>query len=248
MKALKIIFLPVLFLLASCAADKRKEEPQKETCYDVAEVLIAYGNDKNGPGDSLFYDSRGRVTKVVHELTSQVTYDYLESRIQMKGTNILGTDISTTFFLDDQKRIVRTTANYEFGYNSEGYLIFCKFPIDNNGTVTGYSTLDFKYEGGNVTEVSETEGRTVTTRKFEYFDEPQQDLMGWNSPLFGAGFFSDIYVFYLSEAGYFGKSGKNLLKSFNDRKGNILMRKYKKDAQGRIVLMDEGRAFVYKCD
>jgi len=73
---------------------------------------------------------------------------------------------------------------------------------------------------------------------FTYYNEPNQDLMGYNSPLYIGNVIMDRNTFYLIKAGFFGSQSKNLLNA------GIT---YQYDSSGRIISEPGEYSFVYQC-
>ena len=83
---------------------------------------------------------------------------------------------------------------------------------------------------------------------FGYYDEPNQDLLGYNQPLRIASVLGDRNSFYLIKAGFFGKQSAHLYKTLdlNDNRGPQQVQ-YTKDTNGRITTFAGAYGFEYQC-
>jgi YD repeat-containing protein len=242
-------FLTVLFLFISCA--KSNNQPIN-TCDQITQVYDPHPYGPIGPPTAVFtYDEQGRVIHVKGQLQNQTSYTYYNDSIVMSATDIYGVDIGTTYYLDNQHRIIRTKFyDWDFQYNADGYMISCKIPYGNNGQITGFTPKFLNYTNGNLTQVTTTDPNAVPQKiSFGYYDEPDQDLMGYNSPLYISEILGDRNSFILIKAGFFGKQSKNLYKTLDWNSvyyppGTV---GYDKDSSGRIIGLQMGFSFTYRC-
>jgi len=240
-----LLFVPVV----SCSKNVGATE---NTCNRIIEVLA---NHPYGGGylttALIEYDDRGRVKSVKGEGSNQSTYNYFKDSIQLLATDFNGMDISETYYLDSKQRIVNTKFfNYNYTYNDDGYLISYKAPYGINPCqVLGFIQYNLRYENGNLVELS-TPDQTVSKQKvtFEYYDQPNQDVMGYNSPLYLGRVIYDRPTFFLIRNNFFGKQPKNLLKSldFHDGFGPATI-SYQYDSSKRIIYSDDAYEFKYQC-
>jgi Domain of unknown function (DUF4595) with porin-like fold len=244
-------FLFVLFLFLFISCSKSKDQPVN-TCDQITESYDPHPYGNLGPPTAIFtYDDQGRVSYVKGQLQNQASYTYYNDSIVLTATDIYGADIGTTYYLDNQRRIIRTRDyDWDFKYNTDGYMISCKIPYGNNGQITGYTPKFLTYTNGNLTEVTTTDPNAVPQKiSFGYYDEPNQNLMGYNSPLYISGILGDRNSFFLISGGYFGKQSKNLYKTLDWNSvyyppGSV---SYLKDSSARIVEMQQGFSFKYRC-
>ncbi|HEV3249314.1 MAG TPA: DUF4595 domain-containing protein [Puia sp.] len=242
-------FLAVFFLFVSCS--KSNNNPVN-TCNQIMEAFDPHPYGALGPPTAIFtYDDQGRVVKVKGQLQNQASYTYYNDSIVLNATDIYGVDIGTTYYLDNQQRIRGSKFyNSEYTYNADGYMIYCKLPFGNNGQITGFTPKFLSYTNGNLTEVSTTDPNAVPQKiSIGYYNEPDQDLMGYNSPLYVSEILGDRNSFFLVKAGFFGKQSKNLLKTLDWNSvyyppGTVI---YANDSTGRIISEQDGFSFKYRC-
>jgi hypothetical protein len=128
----------------------------------------------------IVYDAEGKIKNTKKQGLSQANYTYYNDSIKLDATDILGNDISTTYYLDNKQRIIKTDFfNYDYTYNDDGYLVSFKQPYGYNGQITGYNKYYLTYENGNLKEVYSDLGNGYTKQiTMEYYAEPNQILMG----------------------------------------------------------------------
>lgn len=196
------------------------------------------------------YDDQGRVKKVIGEAQNASTYTYYKDRIELVATDIYGNDIGTTYYLDGNGRVTRTSFfDHKITYDAEGHLISYRKPYGTGGQITGYNSYNLEYENGNLVQVTSPDNNVLYSQiDFTYYDEPNQDLLGYNQPLYIAGILGDRNTFFLTSAGFFGKQSKNLYKSvdMNDgyTHGTV---QYTADAKGRKTATAGAFKFDYQC-
>jgi hypothetical protein len=242
-------WLTVAFLLFSCS--KSNDKPV-DTCDQITEVYDPHPYSDLGPATAIFtYDNQGRVSHVQGQMQNQAMYTYFNDSIVLAATDIYGVDIGTTYYLNKQQHITGTNFfNWDMQYDADGYLISCKLPYGNNGQITGSIPWSLSYMNGNLTEVTTTDTQVEFPKiSFGYYDEPDQDLMGYNSPLYISEILGDRNSFFLIKAGFFGKQSKNLYKTLDRNSvysppGTIT---YDKDSTRRIVDEQGGFSFKYRC-
>ena len=248
----RFYFLSVIVFLVSCSKDTTVNQQQDDPCKRIIEVqdYHPYDNPTYQTTALLTYDDQGRVKSVKGELQNESTYTYYSDRIELKGKDIYGTDISQVYYLDNMGRITRTKAyDYDFTYDANGYLISYKQPYGNNDQILGFNEYQLRYENGNLIEVS-TDDPNVSrkTVTLEYSVEENQDLIGYNSPLYLSEIIQDRNTFFLIKGGFFGKTSKNLLKSLDFHNGFPAGEiRYIYDDKGRITEMENGYRFNYQC-
>ena len=213
-------------------------------------MFSPYGNPQYQTTATFTYDAQGRVKSIKGGGKELSEYTYFKDRIELKGVDVFGKDFSQTYYLDNANRIIRTTSfDYDFKYSSDGFLISYKQPFGMNGQISGYTQYYLKYAEANLQEVY-TNDSNVSRKKitFSYYDEPNQEMLGYNSPLYISSVIYDRTTFALIKGGFFGKQSRSLLKSVDHHQGypggDIL---YSKDSKGRIINIREGYSFKYQC-
>jgi Domain of unknown function (DUF4595) with porin-like fold len=242
----------LLVLLIACSKSKVTTPTLVDTCDQITESFDPHPYTALGPPTAVFtYDDQGRLSHVKGQLQNQAIYTYYNDSIVLSATDIYGVDIGTTYYLDNQHRVTKTRFyDFDFQYNTDGYMTSCKLPYGNNGQIMGYTSKFLTYTNGNLTEVTTSDPNVVPQKiSFGYYDEPNQDLMGYNSPLYIAGILGDRNSFFLVRGGYFGKQSKNLYKSLDWNTpgyppGTV---GYNKDSSGRATEMITGFSFTYRC-
>jgi hypothetical protein len=240
----------ILILIVACSKNK-PEDQQADPCNNILEVLRyqPYGTPTYQTTASLTYDDQGRIKTVIGEGSSRSDYTYFNDRIVLTAKDIFGNDISTTYYLDNMQRVTRTNYyDYQYTYNSDGCLISYRQPYGNNGQITGFTQYYLKWEDGNIAEVY-TNDANIADRKyaFQYYIEPNQNLLGYNSPLYISNVVGDRPSFFLIGSNFFGKQPKNLYKTLikNDVYNGTVTYQY--DAKGRISSIKDVYQFNYKC-
>jgi hypothetical protein len=245
-------FPAFFFLFLACSKSTENKSTPVDTCDQITQAFDPHPYGPLGPPTAIFtYDDQGRVSHVQGQLQNQASFTYYNDSIVLTATDIYGGNIGTTYYLDKQHHVTRARdADYDFQYNGDGYMISCKLPYGNNGLITGYTPKFLNYTNGNLTEVTTTDPNAVPQKiSFGYYDEPNQDLNGYNSPLYISEILGDRNSFFLIRGGYFGKQSKNLYKSLDWNSpyyppGTV---SYVKDSAGRITAMQDGFSFTYRC-
>lgn len=253
MKKFAVWYIPLLIVLLSVSCSKEKPAAAKEDpCNRITEVLDYHPYDSPTYQSTavITYDENGRIKTIKGPGQNRTEFIYYKDSIVMKATDIFGGVLDDVYFLDGAGRVARTrNSNYDFRYDAEGYLVSFQQPYGYNGQINGYTPYRMKYENGNLVEVYTTDPNIVTKSfTLDYYPEPNQELMGYNSPLYIGRVIGDRNTFYLVRGGFFGKSSKNLLKNAGfantPRYSDI---KYKYDAKGRIIRIEDGYTFNYQC-
>ncbi|HYK47243.1 MAG TPA: hypothetical protein VEV83_18835 [Parafilimonas sp.] len=242
--------IAIVLLFFSCSKNQ-DAATTSNPCNNIVQVL-AYNavTDSYDPDVDIVYDDQQRIKNTKKKGLSQAIYTYYSDSIRLEATDIFGNDISVTYYLDTKNRITKTNFfDYEYTYNDDGYLISFKEPLTSNGHVTGSIQYYLTYENNNLQELYtndvSTDLRQVT---MEYYPEPNQILIGYNSPLYLSTVIPDRNSFFLIQAGFYGKESENLIKHIDFHDGYSAADKtYKKDAQGRIIQIPEHYAFNYQC-
>jgi hypothetical protein len=228
----------ISLLLVSC----KKENSSANDCNNIVQ-----GYNYNPVGSPILtatftYDGAGRVSSVKGELQNASSYTYYKDHIVLNATDIYGNNISNYYFLDNAGRIVGPDSNYQ--YNSAGYMTLFK---------SGSSYYTLTYTNGDLTEMF-TPDLTVSRKRvvFTYYNEPNQDLMGYNSPLYIGDAIYDRNSFFLIHKGAFGKQSQHLLKdiTFYDQSNTPTgggRETYEYDSTGRITAIDGEFSFTYQC-
>jgi hypothetical protein len=248
-KLLSFTALFSLLLLISCSKDPAKEEAKEDSCNRIVEVLgyHPYEAVKYQTAELITYDESGRIKMINYGAFDKAEYTYYKDSIVVKATNIWSEDISDTYYLDNSGRVLRTKRyDYNFKYNADGYLIWYQEPSIYNGEVMAYYPFSLKWENGNLVEVLNLTANNKIA--LYYYNEPNQDLLGYNSPLYIGGVIGLRNMFYLIKGGFFGKQSKNLLRHTIRPNSTIgIDIKYAYDAKGRISGSEEGYRFNYQC-
>lgn len=241
-----ITVLVCCMIIISCSKEKLGAIPENKCDYIKQMVLYNYlGN----PADwtSITYNDEGKVATVSGGGSDLCAYVYTKTTIEAYSTDINGKKSTRIYNLDKQGRIIKSSDQSEFQYNKEGYLIACKFPALIGGEVVSFTTSTLTYDNGNLIEIhinnGEINGRKIT---FTYYEKPVQELIGYNSPL--KNLIGLRNEFILIQAGFFGKTSRNLMKTF--REGDEFPRddiKYEYDFKERIIKMNDYK-IVYNCD
>jgi hypothetical protein len=235
----------------SCKKDKddKKDVEPVDTCDQILKVtmLSPYGN--NSLTATLTYDEKGRITHVKGEGQNASNYTYYKDSIVLKATDIHGDNIGLTYYLDANGRIKGTSFyDNQFRYNADGYLVSFRQPYTYNNQVVDYGEYTITYQNGDLFEISTTKPYvSVKKVNFKYYDEPNQQVLGYNQPLYIGSVLGDRNSFYLIGAGFFGKQSAHLYKTvaINDSWSNGSMT-YTKDAKGRII-SNSAFSFEYQC-
>lgn len=239
-------FCAVLAWSCKKGNDKPDVEPV-EPC-DRIEKVVLYGF---GGNDTTFitYDDKGRVSHVKAGGQNEANYTYYKDSIVVKATDIFGVLKNRTYFLDIRGR-VRGTSFFDnrYTYNNSGYLVRFRQPVIENNQMAGWVDYTLKYENGDLVEMY-TPKPNLPYKKvnFTYYDEPNQQLLGYNQPLNIGTVLGDRNTFYLINAGFFGKQSAHLYRTvgINDSWTEPDMY-YTKDTKGRIIAV-KYQGFEYQC-
>lgn len=223
--------LSIFFLISSCSKSgndpKKSIDPVVDPCRIVTVEVI------NGTPVTYSYDSQGRVSQTTNLFGFGTgTFTYSTYNVTFKNAK----DGSTyNFVTDAQGRIV--SDKYDtYKYDAEGYLI-----EKNDGSVTSEFVLS--YSNGNLVKVVR---RGEETSTISYFDERNQDLMGYESPLFSSLLFN-MHTFSGIMVRFTGKQSKNLVRSITTVKKDPDTNKevefrdtytYQKDSDGKVIAMN----------
>lgn len=251
-KPLILLFISTFFLITINSCSKDKNNNPETQCNDVKELLNYDILNIPSPGKEYIYDKTGRIIHIKGQNQNETFFKYSKTTIEQNITYFQGASKKKlTLYLDNKGRITKTSEfNYDYKYNSEGYLISFNDPFIYMGELIRYTTYYFTYEKGNLIRISSTDNNSFHgTTNFSYFDAAAKSCMGYNSPLALLGM---VNIFWdhqiLVEKGFFGKNSKNLLKSVNFSRGNREWpQEYQFDAKGRIVRY-ENYGFKYQCD
>ena len=241
----------LLILFISCSKTSTPDTPEN-SCNRIVEVLDYHpnGSPTYQTTAALTYNSDGKIKTVTGQGLNNSEYTYYNDSIVLKAKDINGYDIGQVYYLNNQHRIKRTKyANEEYQYDADGYLISYKQPYGNNGQIFGYTQYYLTWQNGNLTSVY-TNDQNVSRKKvtFQYYNLPNQNLLGYNSPFSDGSILYDRNSLFLLGGLYFGKQPKDLLKSSNfndiDQSGNII---YQSDLKGRIIDFAGFFKFKYQC-
>ena len=246
-----LIHTLLLTLFISCSKNNTPDKTEN-SCNRILEVLDYHpnGSPTYQTTATLTYDSEGKIITVMGQGLNKSEYTYYNDSIVLKAKDINGVNIGQVYYLNNQHRITRTKyANEEYQYDTDGYLISYKQPYGNNGQIYGYTQYFLTWQNGNLTSVF-TNDLNVTRKKvtFQYYNLPNQNLLGYNSPFYDGSILYDRNSFFLLGGLYFGKQSKDLLKSssLNDinQSGEII---YQSDLNGRIIDLAGFYKFKYQC-
>ena len=233
-------------LVVSCSKDKISGQIG-DPCDQIVEVeqYLPVGPVEWESLATYEYDSKDRL-KSFGDGTNTTTYTYHKDRIDATFSNNSNV---TSYYLDAKGRIKGTSHfDHQYTYDGNGYLTSFRSPYGTGGQILGYVLYTLKYENNDLIEVS-TSDQSVSNKKitFQYYNEINQDLLGYNQPLYIASVLGSRESFYLVKAGFFGKQSAHLYKtlSINDVPPTGQMQ-YTKDAKGRIISTNYYR-FSYRC-
>lgn len=241
----------LLTLFISCSKNSTPDTTEN-SCNKILEVLDYHpnGSPTYQTTATLTYNSDGKIKTVTGQGLNNSEYTYYNDSIVLKAKDINGVDIGQVYYLNNQHRITRTKfANEEYQYNADDYLISYKQPYGNNGQIFGYTQYYLTWQNGNLTTVY-TNDPNVSRKKvtFQYYNLPNQNLLGYNSPFYDGSILYDRNSFFLLGGLYFGKQPKDLLKSSNlndiNQSGDII---YQSDSNGRIIDLAGFYKFKYQC-
>ena len=141
--------------------------------------------------------------------------------------------------------------NHRYTYDTDGHLVSFWQPFTYNDKIVDSAFYTLKYENGDLVEVT-TADQSISNHKvnFAFYDEPNQNLLGYNQPLYIAGVLGDRNTFYLIGAGFFGKQSAHLYKTvdFNNPNSQGGPVNYEKDTKGRIKTFGGLYSFEYQCE
>ena len=246
-----LIHTLLLTLFISCSKNNTPDKTEN-SCNRILEVLDYHpnGSPTYQTTATLTYDSEGKIITVMGQGLNKSEYTYYNDSIVLKAKDINGVNIGQVYYLNNQHRITRTKyANEEYQYDTDGYLISYKQPYGNNGQIYGYTQYFLTWQNGNLASLF-TNDPNVTRKKvtFQYYNLPNQNLLGYNSPFYDGSILYDRNSFFLLGGLYFGKQSKDLLKSssLNDinQSGEII---YQSDLNGRIIDLAGFYKFKYQC-
>ena len=245
--------IPVILLISFFSCSKNSTPGTTEnSCNRIVEVLEYHpsGRPTYQTTATLTYNSDGKIKTVKGEGFNSSEYTYYNDSIVLKAKDINGVDIGQVYYLNNQHRITRTKfANEEYQYDGDGYLISYKQPYGNNGQIYGYTQYYLTWQNGNLTAVY-TNDPNVSSKKvtFQYYNLPNQPLLGYNSPFGSGSILYDRNSFFLLGGLYFGKQPKDLLKSSKlddmNQWGDII---YQSDLKGRVIELATFYKFKYQC-
>lgn len=224
-------------VILSCS---KKDAPQGD-CNQVVQVFEALpeGAIAAEPFATLTYDDSARVSTVSGPGWEKRKYTYYKDSITVRTVYESGAVRQNTYWLDSEGRVVSSrAADYRFRYNAEGYLVGFQQHNGKYNQDSRYIPYTVRWEEGNLAEVSSVDPDAVVKQMFfNYYPQPHQELVGFNSPLWEGRVFSDWDLLYLVPGGYLGKSSRHLLRAA----------RYEFDDKGRAVTMADRWAFRYGC-
>lgn len=225
-------------LIVSCTKERT---PDVRTCNRIVQVFDAFpnGGTAGSPFATIAYDDSGRVRTVIGPGEERRVYKYYPDSIVLKTIYANGTEVADTYVLDGSGRVVRSLAmDYNFRYDDEGYLATFQRHNGKWGQDSRYIPYNLRYANGNLAEVYSSDPEAPLPRiTLSYYDLPNQELAGFNSPLWEGRVLADWGMLYLVPGGYFGKASRDLLKAALCRF----------DDKGRIVSMVDRYEFRYQC-
>lgn len=238
MKQLLLCTILCLCVMLSCS---KKEQPPAGDCPRVGQVFEVFpgGAVAAQPFATLAYDDSARVKTVTGPGAERRVYSYYKDSIDVKTTYASGAVLRNTYFLNDEGRVVRSrSVDYGFRYDEEGCLVAFRQHNGKTGPDGRYIDYHVRWEGGNLVEVSSADaGAPIPPVLFNYYAQPHQELVGFNSPLWEGRVLGNWDLLYLVPGGYLGKAPRDLLK----------VALYEFDEKGRVVTMQDRWAFRYDC-
>jgi len=245
MKNLLLLFLPCFML--SCSKNNAPT-PKTNDCNEIVEVIQG-GECCYYTAATLTYDANQRVKTVTGQGLNKTEYTYYNDSIAIKATDINGNDISALLYLDHLHRATGSKFfSAAYTYNADGYMISYKQPYGDNGQITGFIQYYLTWQNGDLISVyTDDANASYKNISFQYFNLPNQNLLGYNSPFYSGKILTDRNSFYLLNGPYFGKQSKDLLKNvtFNGIQYNDIT--YQSDSTGRIIKSSDFFKFTYKC-
>lgn len=239
-------WLTILLFCSSCV--KKIDQPFSPPCDRIVQIsAFQYPDNVVYPFMAVFYDSKGRVSSARGEGKINYEFTYFGDHIELKATTFEGELKVYYYYLNAEGRIKSSSVfDNEIKYNKEGFITTMKRPDLKKDLVTGYKQLFFSYQNGNLTEIHDETGEK--TYSFEYYENIQQSVAGYNAPLFAGNVISDRPTSFLIEMGFFGQQSHNLLKKANDGSLSVHNIDYQFDHKGRIITQSGIYKFVYQCD
>ncbi len=211
--------------LTSC----KKAEKGSSNC------KITSVNDQRGSISTYTYDTAGKVSNVTG------LYGYGDGIFTYQRGAITFTssmnEPNKTFYTDHSGRITQYGTDV-YKYNTDGYLI--EKSLRYYGIVPEFS---LSYADGNLVKVDINGKKTA---EITYYDEPVQNLLGYETALCSDLLYNDENGFHTMDATFIGKGSRNLVKSItlkhistvdNNPEQLKETRVYTKDQNGKITLM-----------
>jgi hypothetical protein len=241
------LLLLLLCLVFSCSKNNAPKTTTND-CNEIVEVLEG-GECCYTSTATLTYDPDQKIKTVTGRGSDKAEYTYYNDSIAIKATDINGSDISAVIYLDNQHRATGSKFfKGAYTYDANGYMVSFKQPYGNNGQITGYTQYNLTWQNGDLVSVY-TDDPNVSNKiiTLQYFNQPNQNLLGYNSSFYVGEILRDRNSFYLLNGPYFGKQSKDLLKSinFNGSQSNDIT--YQSDSTGRIIKASDYYKFNYKC-
>lgn len=242
-------------LLSACSKNSEDQEntpppPPVDSCNNIIEVQQYYPVALEH-WQALFkldHDSQGRVS--VMEIGVPVHYEYFKDKIVQSNIDGYGNYNSIVYSLNEKGLI--TGHNYfdhHYTYNADGYMISFRQPYSNGaGGASGYHSWQLRYENNNLVEATTDADISKPIINLEYYDEPNQDFAGYNSPVAAVGAIGASDKYILVKGGFYGKQSANLLKMVNVH--DVYPPEpiqYHKDSKGRITQMGGDLKVIYQC-
>lgn len=229
MKTTNMLMLATILLFSACSKKGNDPEvivdPVSKTCQIVTVEEV------NESPITYTYDDQGRVLKVTELYGFGTgTFTYSAGKVTFKDSND-GTN--KEFNTDTQGRIVSDSRD-TYKYNADGYLT-----EKNDGSIPAEFVLT--YTNGNLVKVV-TDGKETSDITY-YEDEINQNLMGFENPLF-SGLLFNHHTFSSLTATFMGKPSKNLVKSITvvekDASTGLNVQTtetytYQKDSDGKVT-------------
>jgi hypothetical protein len=228
-------------LLLSCK--KNNDETPVYSCDQITKVIFDNFID---PLATIVYDGEGRVKYIKNDGKSSLAYTYFNDRIELHAIDYNGDENGLTYYLDANGRIKGTSLfDNQYTYNDEGYLVSFRQPYGTSTHIIGYDVYTLKYEKGDLVELFSPTNVTVKKVNFKYYDDLNQDLLGFNQPLYMM--LGNRSSFHLIGSGFFGKQSTHLYKTYalNDIWSDYQI-PYTRDGKGRITSQSD-YDFEYYC-
>lgn len=241
-KALLMLSVISMLIVASCKKETPKEDETKETCQMTsATVKSSYNGNQSSYTDSHTYDEKGRITKVKDTYGYETNYSYSNTQIIEESPLHDGSYSKSIYQLDASGKIVSAAMQYTYNgnneiyslkyfYNSDGYLSETQDTYDSgpNAYTTFYK---YNYTNGNLTS-------NVRTSNNPNSSGPKTIVIAYTNDLAPSSFFYN-YDEDMPNTGilkaYFGKTSKNLISTI----GLYQSYTYQKNAEGNVSQMIE---------